>query len=147
MTPTGTTGVSMFPAGVACVVIDNLNACFQEHGNVPGNAKSDKYVGLRAGDGQEWFHINRLMDLVRSNFRSAIYICTAPASDWQISPAFRQGEFDLNSSQVRDMARGKGLACWTGKAFWDSLDPYRLERNAYHFGEPGNFLNLAYLWD
>eukprot|EP00972_Heterocapsa_arctica_P088411 13035835-Heterocapsa_arctica.AAC.1 len=45
------------------------------------------------------------------------------------------------------MARDKGLACWTGKAFWDTLDPYRLPHNTYHFGEPGNFTNLTYLWD
>eukprot|EP00972_Heterocapsa_arctica_P059206 8732234-Heterocapsa_arctica.AAC.1 len=69
MTPAGPNGIRMFPASVACVVIDNLNACFLQQGDIPGNAKADKYHGLRAGDGQEWWHINRLMDLVKSNFR------------------------------------------------------------------------------
>eukprot|EP00972_Heterocapsa_arctica_P064209 9475640-Heterocapsa_arctica.AAC.1 len=98
MTSAAPGGIRMFPASVACVVIDNLNACFLVKGDVHGNVKADKYHGLREGDGQEWWHINRLMDLIKSNFRSAIYICTAPAADWQISPAFRQGDFDKNSS-------------------------------------------------
>eukprot|EP00972_Heterocapsa_arctica_P039308 5790032-Heterocapsa_arctica.AAC.1 len=82
-----------------------------------------------------------------ANFRSAIYICTASSECWQISPASRRPAYDVNSSQVRDMARGKGLTFWTGESFWNDLAPYKQPHNPYHHGEPGNFANITYLWD
>eukprot|EP00972_Heterocapsa_arctica_P004861 720297-Heterocapsa_arctica.AAC.1 len=41
----------------------------------------------------------------------------------------------------------KGIASWTGKAFWDVLSTYRLAKNAYHHGEPNRPANITWLWD
>eukprot|EP00972_Heterocapsa_arctica_P074613 11011716-Heterocapsa_arctica.AAC.1 len=127
-----------------CVIFDNLNACFSEQ-VVPGNVKGDFWVGLRSN--VEWPHISELMDLMVANFRSAIYVCTASSECWQISPASRRPAYDLNAKQVRSMARDKGLTFWTGESFWNDLAPYKQPHNAYHHGEPGNFVNITYLWD
>eukprot|EP00972_Heterocapsa_arctica_P113019 16434938-Heterocapsa_arctica.AAC.1 len=48
MTPAGPGGIRKFPASVVCVIFDNLNACFQEKGQVEGNVKGDRWVRLRA---------------------------------------------------------------------------------------------------
>eukprot|EP00972_Heterocapsa_arctica_P006720 982742-Heterocapsa_arctica.AAC.1 len=127
-----------------CVVFDNLNACFSDSA-VMGNAKGDKWHGLRSG--VEWPYINELMDVMVANFRSAIYVCTASSARWEITPVARRPEYDQNATEVRLMAKDKGLTFWTGESFWNDLSPYKQSWNAYHHGEPGNFANITYLWD
>jgi hypothetical protein len=132
-------GNLLFPADMPCVVFDNLNACFAQQG------KGDKWHGLRRD--VEWPEIAALMDLMVDNFRSAIYVCTATAERWNIHEFGHGPHYDQNSSEVRMMARDKGLTCWTGQSFWNDLGAYKQSWNAYHHGEPGNFCNITYLWD
>eukprot|EP00972_Heterocapsa_arctica_P053010 7804605-Heterocapsa_arctica.AAC.1 len=87
------------------------------------------------------------MDLMRNNFRSAIYICTASAERWEIEPPSRHADFDEAADEIRHLAREKGLTCCTGASFWDDVRPFKQAKNAYHHGEPGNYNNLVYLWD
>eukprot|EP00972_Heterocapsa_arctica_P114023 16440316-Heterocapsa_arctica.AAC.1 len=79
--------------------------------------------------------------------RSRIYICTASAEHWMIVEHGRGPMYDQESANVRDWARQKGIASWTGKAFWDILSTYRLPKNAYHHGEPDDPSNITWLWD
>eukprot|EP00972_Heterocapsa_arctica_P101217 14920624-Heterocapsa_arctica.AAC.1 len=57
-TPDGN-GKYLFPVGMPCVVLDNLNACFDE--------RTKKYCGLRTD--KEWLAIRDLMELMLQ-FRS-----------------------------------------------------------------------------
>eukprot|EP00972_Heterocapsa_arctica_P098883 14591328-Heterocapsa_arctica.AAC.1 len=132
MTPDGAKG-ARFPADMACVVFDNLNACFQD-AKVPGNATGDHYTGLRATI--EWPQIDELMTLMVTHFRSAIYVCTASAASWKVSPPARQPEYDKNAAEVRALAKDKGLTYWTGESLWSDLAPYKQAKNAYHHAEP-----------
>eukprot|EP00972_Heterocapsa_arctica_P034155 5027869-Heterocapsa_arctica.AAC.1 len=66
-------GKYLFPVNMPCIVLDNLNACF--------DVKSKKYCGLRADKG--WKVIGELMGLMLQ-FRSRMYICTASAARWEI---------------------------------------------------------------
>eukprot|EP00972_Heterocapsa_arctica_P029844 4397986-Heterocapsa_arctica.AAC.1 len=72
------------------------------------------------------------MDLMVENFRSAIYVCTASAESWNVSPVERQPDYDKDSTYVRMMAKDKGLTFWTGESLWSDLSPYKLQNNAYH---------------
>ena len=92
-----------------CIIIDNLNACFDE--------KTHKWTGLRADI--EWKEIDELMDLML-RFRSRVYGCTATAAHWRIDG--QDGvNYDKEAANVRDWAKQKGIATWTGKEFWYDL--------------------------
>eukprot|EP00972_Heterocapsa_arctica_P105354 15525125-Heterocapsa_arctica.AAC.1 len=62
-------------------------------------------------------------------FRSRLYICTASAAHWKIVEDGQGPKYDAESANVRDWARQKGIASWTGQAFWDVLSTYRQPHN------------------
>eukprot|EP00972_Heterocapsa_arctica_P020768 3060031-Heterocapsa_arctica.AAC.1 len=88
-----------------CVVIDNLNACFDDC-----QKGKDKRTGLRAS--HEWPQISALMDLMLL-FRSRLYICTASAEHWVINEHGQGPKYDMEARNVRDLARQKGIMAWT----------------------------------
>eukprot|EP00972_Heterocapsa_arctica_P064490 9517558-Heterocapsa_arctica.AAC.1 len=74
-------------------------------------------------------------------FRSRMYICTATAARWKTGGQ-DGANYDQEAANVRDWARQKGIATWTGKEFCDDLGSYKLTKNAFHHGEPGNPANI-----
>eukprot|EP00972_Heterocapsa_arctica_P027696 4071808-Heterocapsa_arctica.AAC.1 len=75
-----------------------------------------------------------------------MYICTASAGHWEIDG--QDGvDYDQEAANVRDWARQRGIATWTGKELWDDLAAYKLTKNAFHHGEPGNPTNITWFRD
>eukprot|EP00972_Heterocapsa_arctica_P050743 7459089-Heterocapsa_arctica.AAC.1 len=80
---------------------------------------------------------------VMLRFRSRFYVCTASAKRW----GRKDPDFDAESDAVHGHAKSLGIVYWTGDRLWESLEPYTLTWNPTHYGEPGNPLNVMFIWD